>query len=253
MSVPHDGLSATGLFGQMVSGRRDGVTVKDKNVWPIATDTINSCRNVSAIRGLMSRCYIDYNRSWPDPVNYYPETQPEVDVALDDDRLSWLYQTYHRSIDNLIGEAVDNFGHDGSLLVDLHGFSVQPPDAPKPNGYDLILGTGNRQSILFGDVDVAMGIFFRRRGYSLFVPESTSTGGEVEGIYSADFTTRHHSETMNVNTIQIEIASKFRDSQTGGTLGPKLANDFAEFLNYFFGKKYKPLTPYYSSEPSNHL
>lgn len=191
--------------------------------------------NISAIRGLMPRKFVDYNRSWPSAINYYPLTQPDAQTALNDARLSGAYNIYHESVRSLLAEGVDNFGNDGCLLIDMHGFSHQPVYAPKPDGYDLILGTGNRQTIYYGEVDLAIGSFFQSRGYSVFIPQEETLGGQIEDVYSADFTTRHHSETMNINAIQVEIASRFRDSQSGKILGPKLSADLAQFLNYFYG------------------
>ena len=65
-------------------------------------------------------------------------------------------------------------------------------------------------------------------GYTVFLPQDTSMGS-VEDYYSADYTTRHHSEKHNVNVIQIEIASRFR-KKDARELGQKLSLDLAGFL-----------------------
>ncbi len=225
ISVPHDGLPFQAFSG-FFETRKIGYRGRDLYVWPVAKDILVSA-TVNAIRGLMPRTLVDYNRAWPEGINYYPLTQKEVHTALDDVRLVQEYQHYHASIDRILDKSIKKFGRGKTLLIDLHGFSKQPPYAPE-GGYDLILGTGNRISIPYGNIDEILAEHMISRGYKVFLPRDTSVG-PVEDYYSADFTTRHHSEKHNINAIQIEIASRFR-KQGARELGQKLSRDFAEFI-----------------------
>jgi N-formylglutamate amidohydrolase len=212
----------SGFFAE----RKIGYRGRDMHVWPIAKDIVQTY-HASTIRGLLPRAFVDYNRSWPDPINYYPKTQKEVHTALDDVRLSRFYRYYHESISGMLGKSIDQFGKENVLLIDLHGFAKQPPYAPS-QGYDLILGTGNRITIPHGDVDVQFAQYMCEIGYTVFLPQELSIGSE-EDYYSADFTTRYHSETLNINVLQIEIASRFRKMESF-EVGRKLAIDIAGFL-----------------------
>lgn len=225
VSIPHDGLGFQAFSG-FFEPRKIGYRGRDVNVWPVAKDILVSVC-VNAVRGLMPRTLIDYNRAWPVGINYYPHTQKDVHTALDDVRLVQLYQQYHVTIDEILNRIVDKFGREDALLLDLHGFSKQPPYAPE-GGYDLILGTGNRLSVLYGNIDVKLAEYMTNLGYKVFLPKEMSLGPE-EDYYSADFTTRHHSEKHRINAIQIEIASRFRNKDAH-ELGQKLSKDFAEFI-----------------------
>lgn len=225
ISVPHDGLPFNAFSG-FFEPRKTGYRGRDLYVWPVAKDIIVSA-NINAIRGLMPRTLVDYNRAWPEGINYYPLTQKEVHTALDDARLVPAYQSYHASIDRILKKSIRKFGKEKILLIDLHGFSKQPPYAPE-GGYDLIFGTGNRASIPWGNIDESLASYMTSLGYKVFLPTDTAVG-PVEDYYSADFTTRHHSEKHKVNVIQIEIASRFR-RKGASKLGQKLSHDFAEFI-----------------------
>lgn len=225
-SVPHDGLAHTSLSG-FFEPRAIGYKGRDVNVWPIVKDILQMT-HASAVFGLMPRALVDYNRSWPQPINYYPFTQKEVHTALDDTRLAPVYYYYHEAITALIQKAIEQHGLQKVLLIDMHGFKKQPPYAPQ-NGFDLILGTGNRISIPHGTIDQDFASFMTDRGYKVFLPQAQSIGPQ-EDFYSADFTTRHHSEKHNINVLQIEIASRFR-SKEGIDAGKKLSRDIAEFIN----------------------
>ena len=226
VSVPHDGLGSFDFRGLFLERSR-GYKGRDKYVWPIVKD-IALRYPVSAIRGLIPRAFIDYNRSWPVGINYYPKKQKEADKALDDDKLADAYSYYHGEIDRLISLAIRKYGIEKCLLIDLHGFSKQPPYAPE-GGFDLIFGTGNRKTILYGNIDRKLYEFLRYHEYRVFLPEELSVDNE-EDYYSADFTTRNHSETKKVNAIQIEVASKFRQKENV-ELGRKLSTVFAEFFS----------------------
>lgn len=222
LSVPHDGMSGKDLAG-LFEERKAGFKGRDIHVWPVTKD-IMLAAETSAIRGLMPRAFVDYNRSWPQAINYYPLSQKEAHTALDDESLAGAYYSYHNTIDRLIRRSIDTFGKENTLLLDLHGFKKQPPAAQ----FDLILGTGNRTSIPHGDVDRRFAEFMRSRSYRVFLPEAIPVGPE-EDYYSAEFTTRHHTEKHGINVIQIEIAAWFR-TRENAPLGIKLAADIAEFL-----------------------
>lgn len=230
ISVPHDGLITADLSGFFIE-RKIGYRGRDMHVWSITKDIIQKYP-ASAIRGLMPRAFVDYNRSWPNPINYYPKTQKEVHTALDDERLSAFYRYYHDSISRMLRKSIDRFGRESVLLIDLHGFAKQPPYAPA-EGYDLILGTGNRITVPCGNIDVQFAQYMCALGYTVFLPKELSLGSE-EDYYSADFTTRHHSEKLNINVLQIEIASRFRKKESL-EIGRKLAIDIAGFLAKQFG------------------
>ncbi len=229
ISVPHDGLITADLEG-FFEKRKIGYRGRDLHVWPVAKDILQKY-GVSAIRGLMPRAFVDYNRAWPNPINYYPLTQKEVHTALDDNRLVMAYEYYHNSLASLIGTSISNFDRDKVLLLDLHGFAKQPPYAPE-GGFDLILGTGNRITIPYGDVDIKFAEFMTGLGYKVFLPKSCMLG-PVEDYYSADFTTRHYSEKFNVNVLQIEVAYRFRRKE-GFEIGQKLSLAFSDFLKLYY-------------------
>lgn len=225
ISVPHDGLITGDLLGFFIA-RKIGYSGRDRHVWPIAKDIlINFPAN--ALRGLMPRAFVDYNRAWPEAINYYPLTQNEAHTALDDERLVHVYKYYHDTLRQLIESSCEKFGQNNSLLIDLHGFKNQPPYAPE-GGYDLIFGTGNRITIPHGDLDIRIAAFMRSRGYKVFLPESAMVG-PIEDYFSADFTTRHYSERYDINVLQIEIAAKFR-APGASEIGQKLSKDISDFL-----------------------
>ena len=225
ISVPHDGFPHNEFSG-LFEPRKIGYFGRDLRVWSVAKDIL-ALVSINAIRGLMPRAFVDYNRAWPVGINYYPLTQKEVHTALVDERLVPTYEYYHASIDRILTSSIETFRKEHVLMIDLHGFSKQPPYAPE-GGFDLIFGTGNRISIPHGDIDRRFATFMTNLGYKVFLPQDTTVGA-IEDYYSADFTTRHHSEKHNVNVIQIEIASRFR-MQGAQDIGKKLSADFAMFF-----------------------
>ena len=223
ISCPHDGLLLPEFSG-LFEARKTGWWGRDLRVWRRIKDIL-LLTDVNSVRGLMPRALIDYNRAWPKGINYYPRTQKEVHTALDDAKLLNAYEYYHSSIDRILKESTTRFGREHVLLLDVHGFEKQPSYAPA-SGLDLILGTGNRASVPHGNIDEKLAHYMTERGYNVFLPEDMSIGPE-EDWYSADFTTRHHSEKRGINVIQIEIASRFRirgENQAGQKLSIALAN-----------------------------
>lgn len=229
LSVPHDGLRKEDFEGIYVP-RKIGHHIRDVSTWLVAKDILlhHPC---SAVRGLMPRMFVDYNRSWPEAVNYCPLTKSEVHTAIDDPRLEGPYKHYHAQISQCIADGINVFGKEQVLLLDIHGFSVQPPHAP-PGGYDLIFGTGNRQTVPHHDIDIALCNALTKRGYKIFLPGDT-TIGPIEDEYSADYTTRHHSARNKINVIQIEIARHLRLKEFGNAR-IKLSIDLADCLKEIY-------------------
>jgi len=226
ISVPHNrGFSHHELLG-LLEPRKNGVKGRDAYIWRVAKDILLRAK-VNAVRGLFPRHFIDYNRSL-EGINYYPLSQTEVQTALEDShRLQQFYDHYHQEITNLINRAIEIYGQNGCLLIDLHGFAKQPPHGE----YDLIFGTGNRITIR-SEVDRDMAKFLSSRDYKVFLPADESIGPS-EDSYSADFTTRHYAEKFGIDAIQIEVAKKFRVRE-GEEIGQRLSADLAEFLTEYF-------------------
>src|SRR5262245_39176146 len=84
ISVPHDGLPSHAFSG-LFEPRKLGSKLRDMNVWAVAKDILTQAR-INAVRGLMPRTFVDYNRSWPEGINYYPLSKNEAHTALDDPR-----------------------------------------------------------------------------------------------------------------------------------------------------------------------
>ncbi|HSR88836.1 MAG TPA: N-formylglutamate amidohydrolase [Candidatus Udaeobacter sp.] len=226
MTVPHDrGFSHFDLLG-FLEPRKDGVKGRDKHVWPIAKD-IMSKFGINAVRGLFPRHFIDYNRS-PQGINYYPLSQKKAQTAFDDESLQPIYDVYHEAVADLIMKSILKYGKERCLLIDLHGFTTQPPYGD----YDLIFGTGNRVTINNSSIDQLLADFFSARGYKVFLPLPASMG-PLEDWYSADFTTRHYAQRFGIDAIQIEVAKRFR-TEEGVDAGRRLSVDFAEFFRSNF-------------------
>jgi N-formylglutamate amidohydrolase len=238
ISVPHDGIPNY-KWPDKRRDRRSAVTGGDPGVWFIAKDILFGARQlnvrkvVSVIKGNIPRGMVDLNRSWPIPRSYYSRQRPQL--ALENRRYASVYRHYHNSIRDLLTQSVERYGRDGSLLVDLHGFGTQPNYAPE-KGYDLILGTGNRVTIYYDDIDLAMGEFMRNKGYEVFIPGEERANHKKEDKYAAEFITRHYSQKFKINAIQIETAHKFRDKKEGVKIGPRLSRDLASFFEEFYGQ-----------------
>lgn len=234
LSVPHDCLvsgDCAGLFQE----RQSGIKVRDLYVWAITNDIVRHSRElgtrVDAVRFLMPRTYVDANRSLSQEENLDPKAHAQT--ALDDQRLTSLYRYYHGEIQRLLERSIQKFGTDKVLLVDLHGFGNQPAMAP-PQGYDLILGTANRTTLHYGNVDVAFAAFMRQRSYEVFLPGKQPIGF-VWDPFDAGQTVRWYAKRYGINAMQIEIASIFRHKDKEGIKGKMLAKDIAAFLSDTYG------------------
>ncbi len=236
ITVPHDGMPNY-KWPDKIRDRRKGVTGGDPGVWLIAKDILFGSKRlnirefISVVKGDIPRGMVDLNRSWPIPRSYYKGQKPQL--ALENSRYAPEYRQYHGTIGQLLEESINRYGKAGCLLIDLHGFAKQPDYAPK-GGYDLILGTGNRTSIYYGDIDLAMGEYLRHKGYEVFVPGDKSATHQKEDLYAAEFTTRYYATKYKINAVQIETAHKFRDKKQGIGIGPQLSKDLASFFEKWF-------------------
>lgn len=212
LTIPHDGVYGLELE-PFLPRRTQGFSLPDAHVWPIVRDAIVACP-ANVVRGLLSRWFVDYNRA---PENAYESTQ-----------LAVPYQCYHGAIHRQLREMQQRFAREGLLLIDVHGFAVQPAYAPR-DGYDLILGTGNRTTIPYGAPDQALATFLAARGYTVFLP-NTETHTKLYDKLNGGFTVRTVARELGINSIQIEIARRFR-TRDAAVVGTRLSADLAEFLS----------------------
>lgn len=220
ISVPHDRAFSPHDLSGFLEKRKKGVRGRDPHVWSVVKDIMIAVP-ANAVRGTFPRDFVDYNRGFI-AVNYYPLTQPEAEMALEDNRLYPVYRQYHAAIESLLRDSIERWGREKCLLLDFHGFSKQPPYGQ----FDVILGTGNRRTV-GSEVDRELAEALRSKGYSVFLPEDEGRG-PLEDIYSADYTTRHYHE-LGVDTIQVEIAKPFR-TREGKQKGIDLSRVLSEFI-----------------------
>lgn len=220
-SVPHNrGFYPHDLEG-LLAIRRSGTRGQDQHVWALIKDILLAAP-INAVRGLFPRDYVDYNRAWPDGVNYDdPKDNGRASTALDDPQLYPIYETYHSLIASCIRDAIESWGARRCLLIDCHGFSKQPAG----KRFDVILGTGHRATVS-SDIDQRLASHLSERGYSVFLPVEDASQRD---FYSADYTTWHYSQRFGIDAIQVEIANWFRTAE-GVEQGKKLATDFANFF-----------------------
>ncbi|MFZ1075703.1 MAG: N-formylglutamate amidohydrolase [Minisyncoccia bacterium] len=232
LAVPHDGFIANDFAG-MFQVRRSGVKGRDAHVYPIVNDIVYGAlmrgAKIDVVRFLMARAYVDANRELPSGANLDPDTQGQT--ALDDTRLKGVYEHYHSELCRLVEQSMRMFGKENIIFLDMHGFGKQPKIAPT-EGYDLILGTGNRTTIHFGEVDRLLARFLEARGYKVFLPAETPAVPEGDP-FSAGHTTRWYAKHYGINAIQIEIYSAFRKRESQQQ-GQKLSADLADFLSKYY-------------------
>lgn len=228
ISVPHDGLIKED-FSNLFIPRKHGWKGRDKYVWPIVSDLLVRAAelkySIDAVRFLMSRAYVDANREVKGDSNIDPDTLGQI--AFDDPKLARVYGHYHEQIIYLLRRSISTHGAEQVLFIDMHGFGKQPKFAPD-GGYDLILGTANRTTVPFGEMDKEFATFMGARGYKVFLPTETpiSPNGDP---YSAGHITRLYAKKFGINALQIEIDAKFRQLENKD-MGQKLAADMAEFF-----------------------
>lgn len=218
VTVPHDGVGGEALFGPFVPKRRSGCSARDFGVWPIVRDVIAEAP-ANVVRGLLPRCYVDYNR---DAAEAYESPQFAVSHAQ-----------YHGAIFAQVQQMVRWFGVEGLLVLDVHGFSDQPSYAPR-DGYDIVLGTGNRSTILRGEPDRALAAHLRAHGYEVFLPDvavQNPRPGHSDYL-NGGHTVHLAAREFGINAIQIEIARRFR-GRDSAAIGTKLSADLAAFVKEY--------------------
>ncbi|MDD5071659.1 MAG: hypothetical protein PHQ42_02900 [Patescibacteria group bacterium] len=211
-TVSHDGSPKKDFIG-LFREKTKGVSVHDLNVWPIVRDILTVVP-VDAVRGMIPRCFLDYNRAERE--------------ALEDRQWLDSYNTYHSSVASLARCMIEQHGAGNCLLLDFHGFS----DQPSYGEYDVILGTGNRLTV-FSEIDKQLADFLQFREYRVFLPREKPVGSG-EDRFNGNFIIHSYAEKFGLNAIQIEIFKTFRTKE-GEERGKKLASDLSNFLadNFF--------------------
>lgn len=212
ITIPHDGLRGFEL-DSFLSKRKKGTTLSDIGVWPIVRDML-PVHEANVIRGLLSRSYVDYNR--------------DAEDAFESQQFQLSYQSYHGRIFHTLRQMQNRFGTESILLLDVHGFGSQPSSAPR-DGFDVILGTGNRSTIAHGEPDRELARFLEACGYSVFLPMEHVQRPPYDPL-NGGFTVRSFARQLGVNAIQIEIAPRFRH-RNSALLGTKLSHDLGTFLS----------------------
>lgn len=219
ITVPHDPVSHWSDWEGFLMPRKKGVFGRDKNIWPIIRDMVLKTKKISVVRSFFPRELIDCNRSLDDVIS--PAT-------TDNQGLQQIYSNYHNAIKNFIESALKVYEIDDCLLLDVHGFIVQPF---ANEYYDIILGTAHRKTIRSGsDIDNILASFLRHCGYKVYVPTENEVPNEK---YCGAFTIQHYNSECKINAIQIEIADKFR-TEEGKKMGIKLSRDLAGFIESSF-------------------
>jgi N-formylglutamate amidohydrolase len=221
ITVPHDGLPHHALSG-FLEVRKNGIIGSDGHTWEIVKDTLLKVK-VHAVRGMMPRHFLDYNRS-TDGNNLNPDSAKNSETAFEDETMQPYYDYYHESIARMIKLMTRIYGVEGCLLIDFHGFTHQPEHGE----FDIIIGTGNRTTVN-SNVDRKLAAFLTEKGYRVFLPDENSEHCQ----YSGGYTVRHYAKKFGINAILVEVAQKFRTLE-GRELGIKLSADFAEFLKLHF-------------------
>ncbi len=225
-SIPHDGPLLVSDFVGMFAERTCGCFGRDAHVAPIVFDMVHSHGvNAPIVRNMMPRALIDMNRQI--------EPDEKGESAFFDPALEGLFKSYHCALSGFIRNAISVFGEKDVLYVDVHGFSVQPQYAP-PEGYDLILGTANKRSVLYEDVDTLLYDFLTNRGYRVFLPQAQTMVPESSDPFNGSHSTELYSRKYKINAISLEIAKKYR-ALDGEAIGKKLSADLAEFFRTHYG------------------
>jgi len=217
VTVPHDGVGEA-LFDPFVPKRHNGCIVRDCGVWPIVRDMIAEAP-VNVVRGLLPRWYVDYNR--------------DAAEAFESPHFAASHAQYHGAIFAQVKQVLRWFGAQELVAFDVHGFSNQPPYAPR-SGYDIVLGTGNRSTILHGNPDRALAEHLRACGYEVFLPEvavQNPRAGHIDYL-NGGYTVHRIAREFGVNAIQIEIARRFR-RRDAAAIGTRLSADLAAFLKEY--------------------
>lgn len=220
MAVPHDGF-AVEQVRQPYKRRTHGTCRQDKHAWSLAESIIGvACENdcaIDAVRFMAPRAYVDPNR---------PLTCRDVrkGTALTDARLRPLYDRYHDEIGWLLHRSIRSHGAERVLFLDIHNYRrshrVQPDD------FDIYLGTKNRRTIFYEDVDIGFAMFMQERQYSVFLPGTLPVGPSCDPL-NGGYTTRKVAEDFRINSLQIEF---FEEQCWDDSRRLSIAMDVAEFL-----------------------
>ncbi len=184
ITVQHNGISTTAFEGIFTPMNDGGLA--DMNVLPIVMELYRKAYpNVVVVWNQFPRKFLDTNRDKDDiPKEIYCR-EDVFNVPYNDERLAKYYETFYQEIGFLLRNASAEFletmnQNKKGFLLDLHGFRKQPAYAPSA-GYDVILGTRNRGTILshqarlsvikVADLDYSIRDSLKQSGLSVFCPE----------------------------------------------------------------------------------
>ena len=179
----------------------------DAQIWHLVADILKA-HPVNAVMGLLPRLFIDYNRLIPE-------------IAYNDKHLKVYYDYYHKCISKIIEKLL--LIHKNVILLDMHGFAKQPLS---DHTFDFIIGSNNGEtspnkidSFIYEDM---------KDKYHIFCASKDGLPSESDS-YRGDTTNLHYYKKYNIDTLLIEISTKFRsrDVVNSKENGIKLANDFA--------------------------
>jgi N-formylglutamate amidohydrolase len=226
LSIAHGGDFVPPLTPKLVS-RTQGITTEDKGVRGLVSE-ICAPRQLSLVSLFLPRVILDPNRSIDVMRGSLSRTQRQKDPPFADPRLDAVFHRYHKSVSALLRGAMSTFGSRATLF-DLHTFGTQPPYAPT-GGFDVILGTGNRRTISKGEPDRKLAGFLRQHGYVVFLPEAEPVFATGDW-FSGGFGVLYQAETLQVNTVQVEVTETIAcDEVRSKLLAALLAEFFAEHV-----------------------
>jgi len=187
----------------------------DGQIWHIVCDILKDYP-ANAVMGLLPRNIVDYNR-------FIKE------VAYADKKVSTFYDFYHKSIERIIKKLL--LKHKKVILLDLHGFGTQPI---VENTFDIILGTNDKET----SPDKIDEFFYSslKNNYKIFCNGVDNMPPET--LYKGDTSNLYYYKKFGINTMLIEIASKFRSGKISSSKenGKQLAKDIARFLKQLENK-----------------
>ncbi len=218
-TVPHDGARPT-KFASLISPRKNGITRRDRGTWSITRGVLRFF-SADVVVGHESRKYIDYNRACQE--------------AFESSLMAHTYARYHGMISRWADQRRKIYPIEELLVIDMHSF---PKDRPERmcDGYDLVLGTAHRKTILYGQPDRAFGEFMRARGYSVFIPDVKPARTDEPDNFSGGYTVRTVAKDWHINTLQIEISEPKFCTPNSALAGTKLSEDIGMCLSEYCGR-----------------
>ncbi len=229
-AVPHDGCSPE-QFPNNYAKRTLGPTRNDEHAWTLAAFVREYAKelgsNIDLIRYLVPRAYVDANRGLTIEQNLGPRTKSQV--ALADSRLKDSYIEYHDIVRSHVQRSIEEYGSERVLFIDFHNFDGSTRIVP-PQGYDVILGTAHRRTILHEPVDVRLALTLRRFRYRVFLPQvEEMPGGDP---FQGGHTTRLIARDLRVNCIQVEVYRSWcTEEKKRAELAPKLARALIQSID----------------------